>query len=138
MTLHYTFQDLHPYINWIYFYHAWQLRQPEQQQNLRREAEQFLADVAERYRAHAIFLIVPAHSDGDDIVIEGNAFTLPMLRQQTGHLTYASPTLLPQAASPVYACPMVNGQWSTVILVSSPPAWTRAWSMILTMTLTRR
>ena len=88
MTLHYTFQELHPYINWIYFYHAWQLRQPEQQQNLRREAEQFLADVAERYRAHAIFLIVPAHSDGDDIVIEGNAFTLPMLRQQTGQPPY--------------------------------------------------
>jgi len=90
MTLHYTFQDLHPYINWIYFYHAWQLRQPEQQQRIRREAEQFMLELGDRYQAHALFTIFKAYSEGDDIIISTGetTFTLPLLRQQTGTPPY--------------------------------------------------
>lgn len=81
MTLHYDLHELQPYINWIYFYHAWQLRQKDEQQRIRQEAEELLHALKGRYRAHTLFLIADAHSEGDDIVIDGNV--LPCLRQQT-------------------------------------------------------
>ena len=42
MKITYALHDLQPYINWAYYYHAWQLREPEQQQESRAEAEQVL------------------------------------------------------------------------------------------------
>lgn len=91
MTLHYDLHELLPYINWIYFYHAWQLRQPDGQEPIRREAEQLLHELEGRYRAHALFLIAEAHSEGDDIVIQQPSLdaqrptlsiSVPCLRQQ--------------------------------------------------------
>ena len=81
MIFHYDIVELQPYINWVYFYHAWQVRQPEEQQRMRTEAEAFLKEHAARYQAHAVFLLSDARSDGDDIVLDGGA-RLPMLRQQ--------------------------------------------------------
>ena len=82
MILHYDIAELTPYINWPYFYFAWQLRQTEEQERMRREAEQFLQEQQGRYRAHAVFELFDARGEGDDIVVDG--FVLPMLRQQKG------------------------------------------------------
>ena len=86
MTLHYDLHELLPYINWIYFYHAWQLRQPDEQLRIRQEAEHLLHELEGRYRAHALFLIADAHSEGDDIVIQPHT-SIPCLRQQSLNAT---------------------------------------------------
>ena len=84
MKFTYDIQQLVPYINWVYFYHAWQVSDGEQCQQLRREAEAFLQEQAQRYHAHALFTLEDAHSEGDDIVVErsGKNYHLPCLRQQ--------------------------------------------------------
>lgn len=79
--LTYTIDTLEPYINWLYFYFAWQVHDAKGQRKLRREAEETLRMIAPRYHAHAVFAIEDANSDGDDIVL-GNGVRLPMLRQQ--------------------------------------------------------
>jgi len=81
MILSYDISDVSPYINWAYFYFAWQLKDEAEQRRIRSEAETFLAETEGRYRAHALFLLVDAHSDGDDIVL-ADGTCLPMLRQQ--------------------------------------------------------
>jgi cobalamin-dependent methionine synthase I len=80
MKLTYDIRDLVPYINWVYFYFAWQVKDEVCQQRMRREAEAFLKEYDGKYKAYALFAIVDAHSDGDDIVVEGG--TIPLLRQQ--------------------------------------------------------
>ena len=65
----YEIHDLQAYINWAYFYHAWQLHSTELQQQSRAEAEQVLHQLDGRYRAYAIFQLFDANSDGDDIVL---------------------------------------------------------------------
>lgn len=102
MRKSYEIHDVQPYINWDYFYYAWQLRTPDQQQQCRREAEQVLAQLEGRYRSHALFELFEAHAEGDDVVITLTAnrspvtchlspvncqlstLTLPLLRQQQG------------------------------------------------------
>ena len=69
MILHYDIPDLVPYINWSYFYFAWQLKDEKEQQRVRQEAEAFLQQVSGRYQAHALFRLMEAYSDGDDIVV---------------------------------------------------------------------
>ena len=92
MILHYEITDLEPYINWPYFYFAWQLKQKEEQQRIRQEAESFLHSLQSRYKAHALFRLFDACSDGDDIVVydeeargewsEVRGERIPCLRQQ--------------------------------------------------------
>ncbi|MCR5270278.1 MAG: 5-methyltetrahydrofolate--homocysteine methyltransferase [Prevotella sp.] len=82
MKLTYDISTLVPYINWVYFYHAWQLKQPVEQQKIKAEAEQFLLSLENRYHAYALFHIYDAHSDGDDIVLLPSQNRLPCLRQQ--------------------------------------------------------
>ncbi|MCR5469786.1 MAG: 5-methyltetrahydrofolate--homocysteine methyltransferase [Prevotella sp.] len=86
MILTYDISDVKPYINWAYFYFAWQLKGEEQQKQIRQEAEAFLEKIEGRYRTHAVFEILPAYSKEDDIVVEhqGEPFVLPLLRQQHG------------------------------------------------------
>lgn len=81
MIFHYDIVELQPYINWVYFYHAWQLRQVDEQQRIRQEAEAFLQEHASDYHTHAIFLLADAHSEDDDIVLCSGE-RIPMLRQQ--------------------------------------------------------
>ena len=88
MRLTYDIDTLTPYINWAYFYYAWQLKDEEQKAHIKREAEEFLASVKDKYYAHAVFQIVNAHADGDDIVIEENSVHLPFLRQQETESEY--------------------------------------------------
>lgn len=79
--LTYSIGDIKPYINWPYFYFAWQMRDHEGQRKLRREAEELLERLDGRYHAYALFDIAEANGDGDDIVL-CNGLRLPMLRQQ--------------------------------------------------------
>lgn len=86
MILHYSIQQLLPYINWAYFYYAWQVIEPTEQLRMKQEAEQFLEQLHNRYQAHAVFLIVEAHSEGDTIVVTSpQQLRIPLLRQQQGN-----------------------------------------------------
>ncbi len=88
MKLTYDISTLVPYINWVYFYHAWQLKDDDEKQRIRCEAEAFLASVQDRYHAYALFLLADAYADGDDIVVvrgeeqEVRGERIPCLRQQ--------------------------------------------------------
>lgn len=79
----YNINDVRPYINWVYFYHAWGLsgKPASEKAALRSEAETILAGLGDLYHTHAVFGLFPANSDGDDIIING--VRLPFLRQQT-------------------------------------------------------
>ena len=78
----YKISTLRPYINWLYFFHAWGLAgKPQEEKNkMREEAEQMLDLFEERYQTHGAFGLFDANSDGDDILI--GSTRLPMLRQQ--------------------------------------------------------
>ena len=86
MTLSYELPEVVPYINWAYYYHAWQVKQSDERRRLREEAEAFLVAQQERYHTHAVLMIAQAYADGDDIVlsIDGTETTFPCLRQQHG------------------------------------------------------
>ena len=53
-TLEYSIADVVPYINWLYFFHAWGLSgKPDSEKNaLREEAMQMLASMESRYATH--------------------------------------------------------------------------------------
>lgn len=78
----YSIGLLRPYINWLYFFHAWGLsgKPQTEKDNMRREAEAMLDLFETRYHTHAVFGLFEANGDGDDIVLGGTR--LPMLRQQ--------------------------------------------------------
>lgn len=79
----YQLSEVEPYINWLYFDHAWGLTgKPEQERTaLREEARQLLRRMDGVCMTHAVFGLFEANSDGDDIIIGG--MRMPMLRQQT-------------------------------------------------------
>lgn len=79
----YDVATLVPYINWLYFYHAWGLsgKSKAEKLKLRLETEQMLGIWQNDYHTHALFALFEAVSDGDDIIIE-NSVRFPMLRQQ--------------------------------------------------------
>ena len=83
MQLRYNIADVAPYVNWVYFYHAWGIDgSPEaEREKLRKEAEERLARYADDYHTHAVFELFEANSDGDDLLV-GHA-RIPLLRQQT-------------------------------------------------------
>ena len=78
--LTYNIGEVAPYINWAYYYFAWQVRDVAEQVRLRREATQILSSLDGHYRVKALFALGDANADGDDIVFEGTR--IPMLRQQ--------------------------------------------------------
>lgn len=91
MTLHYGISDVSPYINWIYFFHAWGISGMPQQdkQRLKAEAEERLKACQGRYLTHAVFELFDVYSDGDDIVVDSQdtkcevqGTRIPCLRQQ--------------------------------------------------------
>ena len=73
MKLTYEITDIAPYINWAYFYYAWGMHgKPDaEKQKLRQEAEDALRQMEGHYHTYALFEIYDAHSEGDDIIIEG-------------------------------------------------------------------
>lgn len=91
MRLVYPISLLVPYINWPYFFFAWQVKDAAEKARLRAEAEQTLADLEGRYQAYALFEILPANGDGDDLVVGGRR--IPLLRQQRPGQNGAAPCL---------------------------------------------
>ena len=94
----YDISEVVPYINWLYFYHAWGLsgKKEEEKQKMRQEAEEMLSSWEGKYHTHALLKVLDAYSEGDDIIVEtGNSdelngcadaekkqVRLPLLRQQ--------------------------------------------------------
>lgn len=110
MIKHYRIHEVSEYINWIYFFHAWGFQPryaaianihgcdacralwlanfPENERakaaeamQLFKEANRMLSRLDKDYQTHAIFLLMEANSEENDIWLEGVRF--PLLRQQT-------------------------------------------------------
>lgn len=110
MITHYRIHEVSGYINWIYFFHAWGFQPryaaianihgcdacralwlanfPESERTkaaeamqLFKEANRMLSSLDESIQTHAIFCLLDANSDENDIWIKGIRF--PFLRQQT-------------------------------------------------------
>lgn len=86
MNKTYSISELTPFINWLYFYHAWGLsgKPREDKEKMKQEALQMLASWEEKYHTHAIFRLFEVCSEGDDLIffLSGTRFRFPMLRQQ--------------------------------------------------------
>ena len=84
--LAYEISEVTPYINWLYFYHAWGLsgKPKEEKEKMQNEALGMLESWQGKYHTHGIFRLLEANSEGDDIVLfDGSSITMiPMLRQQ--------------------------------------------------------
>ena len=109
IRIDYAVRDVVPYINWIYYFHAWGMEPrfaavadihdcpscraswaaafPEEEQPKAREAATLYTEAtallrqwADKPICHALLLLAEAYSDGDDIVIDGKR--IPFLRQQ--------------------------------------------------------
>ena len=97
MRIDYRTTDLQPYINWVYFFHAWGVPpKSSEAMQLKQEAERVLATMRPHVVVKCVVDILPAFSDEDDIVVgktylcecgqchaTGETVRLPMLRQQT-------------------------------------------------------
>ena len=106
----YNIHDLTEYINWIYFFHAWGFQPrytgiadihgcdacragwlasfPEGERakaaeamQLHKEANRMLNKLDANFKVFAIYRLMEANADGDDLLLEGKRF--PLLRQQT-------------------------------------------------------
>ncbi|HVM69660.1 MAG TPA: vitamin B12 dependent-methionine synthase activation domain-containing protein, partial [Gaiellaceae bacterium] len=85
-----SLEQLVPLIDWQFFFHAWELRgkfpaileQPAARE-LYDDAQALLAEIVRDgwLVARGVHGFWPAHADGDDVVLEGEA-RFPMLRQQ--------------------------------------------------------
>lgn len=86
MNKTYSISELTPFINWLYFYHAWGLsgKPREDKEKMKQEALQMLASWEEKYHTHAIFRLFEVCSEGDDLIffLPGKNLRFPMLRQQ--------------------------------------------------------
>lgn len=92
LRLDYTVAEASPYINWLYFHHAWGVSgNAAEQQRLETEARAMLAEMADRYKTHAVFGLFDANSDGDDLLM--GDVRIPMLRQQHDASSAAKPNL---------------------------------------------
>ncbi|MBR2380701.1 MAG: 5-methyltetrahydrofolate--homocysteine methyltransferase [Paraprevotella sp.] len=118
-TLTYHIHEVAPYINWIYFFHAWgfaprfaticsihdclgckenwiqtfsetERDKAREAVTLFEEAKKLLNILDSKFHSYARFALLPANSDGDDIIIYDSEFNesmrLPLLRQQTAAL----------------------------------------------------
>ena len=91
--IRYSVQELVPYIDWGYFFHAWQVKgDSEQGTELKMEAMRMLESLDDNIGAEALYRSVKVHSENEDIVIdeiEENAIgqnhrrLIPLLRQQS-------------------------------------------------------
>lgn len=85
-TLQFHIEELIPYINWVYFYHAWGVNS-EHGREIRAEADMLLARWAEEKRQTKFRVrLFKAHSSEEDILLygdKGDTHVLPLLRQQT-------------------------------------------------------
>lgn len=120
MTLTYPIHDVSPYINWIYFFHAWGFQPkyatiadlhgcdacramwlagfPEadrpkasEAMQLWKEANRMLNELDAHYRTYGVVRLMEANSDGDDLLLDGVRF--PLLRQQAAKAQADEPFL---------------------------------------------
>ena len=89
-VLSYSVHEVAPYINWVYFFHAWGFRPKEKERakaaeamQLFEEANSVLEQLDEAITIRCIFKLCQANGDGDNLIIEGTTF--PLLRQQMPH-----------------------------------------------------
>ena len=77
----YRISELIPFINWLYFYHAWGLsgKPKADKEKIKQEALQMLASWEEKYHTHAIFKLFEVGSEGDDLI-----FFLPSTSEANG------------------------------------------------------
>lgn len=106
----YDIHELAEYINWIYFFHTWGFQpkyssiadihgcdgcramwlvsfkeeerpKASEAMQLHKEAMRMLNSLDGRFKVYAMYRLMDANSDGDNIIMEGKTF--PLLRQQT-------------------------------------------------------
>lgn len=142
MILTYRIHDVAPYINWIYFFHAWGF-QPryagiadihgceachamwlssfsEEERPKAAEAIQLYKEACnmlnhldeEGHTVHSLFRLCRANSDGDNFIIEDTLF--PLLRQQTPH-----PDGTPYLCLSDFIRPLSSGITDTIGLFAS-------------------
>lgn len=97
MRINYRTGDLEEYINWIYFFHAWSTPGDSiEAERLKADALKMLRRLQPYLTVKAAVEVLPAYSEGDDIIVQktfhcecgqdhptGEPIRLPMLRQQT-------------------------------------------------------
>ena len=98
MTLSYDISKLIPYINWPYFFFAWQVKESTEKDRLRQESEALLGQLEGKYHAYGLFELFDAYSDGDDIVIDFGG------REVRGHEGARIPCLRQQQQGSEYLC----------------------------------
>ena len=91
-TIRPELDELLPYIDWQFFFHAWDLKgkfpaileRPEARE-LYDDAKELLAEIvaAKSFEARGVYGFWPARAEGDDVVVGDTRFTF--LRQQTDH-----------------------------------------------------
>jgi vitamin B12 dependent methionine synthase, activation domain len=111
-TINYKIHEVSPYINWIYFFHAWGFQPkfaaianihgcdscramwlaafPQEEcskaaeaMQLFKEAGRVLNRLDEKISVQCIYRLCSANAEGDNLIIEDTVF--PLLRQQTPH-----------------------------------------------------
>ena len=87
MKITYSISELVPYINWVYYFFAWQVKDEAEKQRMQREALAKLQELDGKYKVYAVFELFDANSDGEDIVL-ANGKRIPCLRQQQGNPPY--------------------------------------------------
>ena len=77
----YRISELIPFINWLYFYHAWGLsgKPKADKEKIKQEALQMLSSWEVKYHTHAIFKLFEVGSEGDDLI-----FFLPSTSEENG------------------------------------------------------
>ena len=98
MKITYRISELVPYINWVYYYFAWQVKEEVEKQRMHAEALAKLQELDAQYQVHAVFELFDARSQDDDIEIYRTQLcpdcgvkhpvrvaTIPCLRQQQGN-----------------------------------------------------
>ena len=86
MKITYDISTLTPYINWPYFFFAWQVKEQAEKDRLHEEALRLLGELEGHYHAYGLFELFEANADDDDIIVNGKRF--PLLRQQQGKPPY--------------------------------------------------
>ncbi len=88
-VLEYEISEVEPYINWLYFYHAWGLSgKPEEEKlRMRQEALELLHSWEGQFRTYAVFGLFEANSMEDELLVyspkeKGGTIRISMLRQQ--------------------------------------------------------
>ena len=95
----YNISELTPFINWLYFYHAWGLsgKPREDKEKMKQEALQMLASWEEKYHTHAIFRLFEVCSEGDDLI-----FFYPIKNSDS---RCSASSILRRQANPISALP---------------------------------